>query len=296
MKTLRIATRGSRLALYQAKLVGRLLSGLDVDSELVILKTQGDKQQHLSFDKIEGKGFFTKEIEDALLDNRADIAVHSLKDLPTTSPDGLILAAIPDRSDHRDWLIIHPDAVDKAQAFHIKQNAIIGTSSARRSAIMTDLRPDISIKHLRGNVPTRVQKLKDGDYDGIIMAGAGISRLDLVLDDVHIWKFHEQEFPPAPAQGCIVIQCRTEDIDTRSILKKLHQDHVSECSNVDRSVIQALDGGCHIALGVFTQRDNNGFFHTHMAYGQNGTLLRKKYSRSSTHGLRDTILQDIRSL
>jgi hydroxymethylbilane synthase len=169
MKTsLIIGTRGSDLALWQANYVQSKLKTLGVESTIHIIKTQGDQIQHLSLDKLEGKGFFTKEIEDALLQNEVDIAVHSHKDLETEQPFGLMIAAVSDRADAAEMLLIHPRAFDENQKIPFKLNAVIGTSSARRKSQVLHFRPDITLQDIRGNVPTRVQKLRDGQYDAIL--------------------------------------------------------------------------------------------------------------------------------
>lgn len=167
-KTIVIGSRGSDLALWQANYVQAELSKVGVKSEIKIITTKGDKIQHLSFDKIEGKGFFTKELEEALLAKDIDLAVHSHKDLETEQPEGLTIAAVSYREDPADILLIKKEAVDTTQRFNLKQNAIVGTSSARRKAQMLFHRNDISLEDLRGNVPTRVAKLQAGNYDAIL--------------------------------------------------------------------------------------------------------------------------------
>lgn len=152
-----IGSRGSDLALWQAHHVKDRLIGLGADVEIKIFKTQGDKIQHLSLDKLEGKGFFTKELEDALLSNEIDLAVHSHKDLPTVSPEGLIIAAVSEREDPSELILIRKDAVDDSLEFSFKKNAIVGTSSARRKAQLISFRNDVEIKDIRGNVPTRIK-------------------------------------------------------------------------------------------------------------------------------------------
>ena len=153
----------------------------------------------MSFDKIEGKGFFTKEIEDALLRGDIDLAVHSMKDLPTESPEGLKIAAVSYREDPADWLLIDPSKTADNQIFKLKENAIIGTSSARRKAQLLDFRPDIQLKDIRGNVPTRIEKLRNGDFDAIVLAAAGIKRLELDLSDLTIIRLNPREFIPSPS-------------------------------------------------------------------------------------------------
>ena len=154
-----IGTRGSKLALWQANFTKNQLEQLGVTVELKIIRTQGDKIQNLGFDKLEGKGFFTKEIEESLLRGDIDMAVHSMKDLPTTSPEGLIITAVSYREDPSDALLICPDCYDKGAVLKLKKGAVVGTSSARRKAQLLSIRPDLQIKDIRGNVDTRLRKL-----------------------------------------------------------------------------------------------------------------------------------------
>ena len=171
-----IGTRGSELALWQANFTKTLLAENGIVAELKIINTKGDatQQWNLSFDKIEGKGFFTKELEDALLANEIDLAVHSCKDLPTTFPDGLTIAAYSKRANPFDLLLIKKDKVDETKVLKLPTNAIVGTSSARRKSQLLALRPDIELQDLRGNVPTRIKKLKEQNYDAIVLASAGL--------------------------------------------------------------------------------------------------------------------------
>ncbi|MBT8220141.1 MAG: hydroxymethylbilane synthase [Bacteroidia bacterium] len=261
-----IGTRGSRLALWQARVTKKLLEKEGIDSDLKIIKTKGDKIQNLSFDKIEGKGFFTKELEDHLLEESIDIAVHSLKDLPTTQPEGLVLGAVLERADPADWLIIRKSCVDNTQELSLKANPVIGTSSARRKAQILHFKPDAIIKDIRGNVPTRLKKLADGDFEAIILAAAGLSRLEIDLGDFFVIKFNPREFIPAPGQGVIAIQTRKNSLSLRRLLKKIHCNDVSQCTNVERQVLRLFDGGCHLPLGVHCRRDQHGNYHTHAAY------------------------------
>ncbi|HLA57390.1 MAG TPA: hydroxymethylbilane synthase, partial [Puia sp.] len=176
-----IGTRGSDLALWQANYTKDLLEEKGHAAEIKIIETKGDSTQqwNTGFDKLEGKGFFTKELEDALLDKSIDLAVHSHKDLPTVSPEGLLVAGVSKRADPSDILIMSKEAADNKQKFGLKKNAVVGTSSARRKSQILAFRPDVELKDLRGNVPTRVTKLRKGDYDAIILATAGIERLEL---------------------------------------------------------------------------------------------------------------------
>jgi hydroxymethylbilane synthase len=246
-----IGSRGSDLALWQANYVRKQLEALQCEVEIKIIKTQGDRIQHLSFDKMEGKGFFTKEIEEALLDKSIDLAVHSHKDLETTSPEGLTVAAVSSRESPADIMLIHPSAVDQNQKYHLKKNAIIGTSSARRRTQLMRIFSDVRLADLRGNLPTRIQKLREGQYDAIILAQAGVVRLDLDLSEFHLVKFSLTDFVPCPAQGVLALQIRTEDRELFRIVSKLNDEDVQKRIFVERKILSLLQGGCQLPLGVY---------------------------------------------
>ncbi len=295
-KTLTIGTRGSKLALWQAHYTQEQLKSIGIDSELKIIKTRGDKIQNLSFDKIEGKGFFTKEIEEELLQESIDLAVHSMKDMPTTAPEGLVITAVSYRENPADWLLIHPDAVAEQEVLKFKQGAIVGTSSARRKSQVRSIREDIELKDIRGNVPTRIEKLRKGDFDAILLAAAGIERLELDLSDLTIVKLHPREFVPAPAQGVLAFQTRTEDLDTRRILKQLHQPEVAEVTNIERSVLKLFDGGCQLPLGVYCEKDQLGNYHVWAAKAEswNSELKRVHLSSSTKFELAENVVAKLR--
>ena len=243
-----IGTRGSELALWQANFVKDKLAEIGVDAELKIIKTQGDKILNLRLDKLEGKGFFTKELEDSLLDNSIDLAVHSHKDLPTQHPEGLIIAAVSEREDPGEFLLILKDCVDVKQKLSVKFGGMVGTSSNRRKAQLLSLRPDLEIENLRGNVPTRIQKLRDEDYDAIILAKAGVQRLGIDLSEFHVEELEPMEFIPAPAQGVLAIQIRETDKELYNTLQALHNQEVAEVVAVERKVLNLFNGGCHMPL------------------------------------------------
>jgi hydroxymethylbilane synthase len=251
MRSIRIGSRGSELALWQANHVKRQLEALGAEVSITIIKTQGDQIQHLSFDKLEGKGFFTKEIEQALLDNMIDLAVHSHKDLETTPPAGLVIAAVSEREDPADVLLIHPGAVDRSQPWNLKQNAIVGTSSARRKSQLIAFRDDVEIKDLRGNVPTRLKKLVDGEYDAILLAKAGLDRLELDLSDVFVEVLDPEEFIPAPAQGVLALQIRQNDAELFTFMQAMNHTDVQQKIALERLVLNRLQGGCQLPLGVY---------------------------------------------
>jgi hydroxymethylbilane synthase len=228
-----------------------LLNDIGLASELKIIKTQGDRIQHLSFDKLEGKGFFTKEIEEALLNGETDLAVHSHKDLPTEQPAGLVIAAVSGREDPSERLLIRKEAVDPRKKFSLKKHARVGTSAARRKAQLLSFRPDVQVEDLRGNVPTRVQKLRDGQYDAILMAAAGLERLELDLSDLHVEQLDPTEFVPAPAQGVLALQIRAGDHELQRALQALHHPDVQACIALEREVLRLFEGGCHMPVGAY---------------------------------------------
>lgn len=279
------------MALWQANYTKDLLEELGVEVTLEIIKTRGDKIQDIGFAKMEGKGFFTKEIEDALLRGDVDLAVHSMKDMPTTQPEGLSITAVSYREDPADWLIIRKDAV-AAKILKVKEKAIVGTSSARRKAQMLDFRPDVELRDIRGNVPTRLQKLRDGGFDAILLAAAGVSRLDMDLSEFEIVKLHPKEMVPAPAQGVLAWQTCTDDKDVRRLMKKLHNADTATVTNVERKVLQLLQGGCQMPLGVFCERDPSGNYHVHAAKAESwdGVVKRVSHSQSTSHGLAERVL------
>lgn len=252
-----IGSRGSDLALWQANFVLNELQKLNLNAEIKIIKTQGDKIQNLSFDKLEGKGFFTKEIEEALLKKEIDLAVHSHKDLPTDPVEGLVIAAVSEREDPSELLLINKSAVDENQKFSLKQNAIVGTSSSRRKSQLIAWRNDFKLEDLRGNVPTRIQKLRDGKYDAILLASAGVTRLQIDLSEFHCERLNEKEFIPAPAQGVLALQIRADDKELFSELQNLNNTDVKETIAIERKVLNLFDGGCQLPLGVHCEKTEN---------------------------------------
>lgn len=252
-----IGSRGSDLALWQAEHVKVLLAGIGIEAEIKVINTQGDKIQNIGFDKMEGKGFFTKEIEAELLDGSIDLAVHSHKDLETTQPSGLCIAAVPERENASELLLIRKESVDPSQLFSLKNGAIVGTSSARRKNQLKLFRPDVEIKDLRGNVPTRVNKLREGNYDAILLAKAGVSRLKLDLSDLQVEELDPRHFVPAPAQGALALQVREEDLELREKLSLLNTSEI-DLIHLERSILKEFQGGCQVPLGVHAERNDDG--------------------------------------
>ena len=256
-RPLTIGTRGSDLALWQAHFIRDILTNEHGHAvEIEIIKTQGDRVQDLSFDKMEGKGFFTKEIEEALLDRRVDLAIHSLKDLMTTQPDGLALGAVGYRADRRELLLIRRESKADGEALPVRENGIIGTSSARRKCQIVHHHPTAQIKDLRGNVPTRITKLRDGQYDAIIIAFAGVQRLELDLFDLVAIPLDPQVFYPAPAQGILGIQIREDDPAVAAVVGKLGSPDMMKIAQAERGLLKRFGSGCSLPLGVYSESEN----------------------------------------
>ncbi|MFT5824353.1 MAG: hydroxymethylbilane synthase [Crocinitomix sp.] len=289
-----IGSRGSDLALWQANFVRVALEKLGHKVLIKIIITKGDKIQDLSFDKIEGKGFFTKEIEDALLTNEIDLAVHSHKDLETSQPEGLMIGAVSYRENPTDQLLILKSAVMLGATIELKENPIIGTSSARRKSQVRRIRPDAELKDLRGNVPTRINKLRSGDYDAIILATAGIKRLELDLSDLHCIELDPHTFVPAPAQGVLGLQIRESDSALKTVMADLNHSNVAQAIGVERQVLRLLDGGCQLPLGVYAkQTDENWNVHVSYAPDSDSSAEITVYNTTNLAGLAEQIVQDL---
>lgn len=294
MKHIIIGSRGSDLALWQANFVKSELEKINCSVEIKIIKTQGDKIQHLSFDKLEGKGFFTKEIEDALLSKEIDLAVHSHKDLETTPPKNLMIACVSDRANPADTLLISKNAVDTSQKWSLKKDAIVGTSSARRKAQFLNHREDVTISDLRGNVPTRIDKLRSGNYDAILLAKAGLDRLELNLDEFHVEVLDPKEFIPAPAQGVLGLQIRNADTELFNVLQKMNFPEVQKRIELERKVLNLLDGGCQLPLGVYCTPKNDLF----VSYAKHsaGKCFTLKYQVIDFEGMAEKVITDLKKI
>ncbi len=293
----KIGTRGSKLALWQAEYTKLLLEEQGAEVELVIIKTKGDRIQDIGFAKMEGKGFFTKEIEDALLRGDVDLAVHSMKDMPTNSPEGLVITAVSYRENPADWLIIRKDKTTENKLLKLPENATVGTSSARRKAQMLHFRSDVNLQDIRGNVPTRLQKLRDGGFDAILLAAAGIERLEIDLTEFTVVKLHPKEMVPAPAQGVLAWQTCTEDKKIRRLLKKLHNADTAAATNVERKVLNLFQGGCQMPLGVYCERDHSGNYHVQaaMADSWDAPVKRVSVSQSTAAGLAEKVVERLKT-
>ena len=264
MQKVIIGSRGSDLALWQANHVKKQLEDLGNEVEIKVIITQGDAIQDLSFDKLEGKGFFTKEIENELLAGTIDLAVHSHKDLETNPPAGLKIAAVSERENPADILLIRKESFDASELWKLKAKGTIGTSSARRKSLVKAFRKDCEIKDLRGNVPTRIEKLASGQYDAIILAKAGVDRLKIDLSAFEVHVMDTSQFVPAPAQGVLGLQIREDDERMAEIMAPMHHQAVHNKIRVERKILNLLEGGCQLPLGVYCD-ENNGI---HVSYSK----------------------------
>ena len=278
-----IGTRGSELALWQANHIKSKLLKLGLDPVIKVIKTKGDKFQDLSFDKIEGKGFFTKEIEYSLLNKNIDLAVHSLKDLETEQPKGLCIAAVPKREDPADTLLINLKSVDKSRLLDFAKNSIIGTSSARRKNQLLLFREDVTIKDLRGNVPTRINKLRKGDYDAIVLARAGLNRLEIDLSEFYAIDLPTNYFIPAPSQGALGIQIREDDTKLKELLLKINDNNSFENVDFERKILKGIGGGCHSPFGAFSKISQDGTRNTWISFAENASQIPTRFISKSNN-------------
>lgn len=249
---MKIGTRGSQLARWQAEWVRARLADTGVRAELVVIKTQGDAEVDRPLHELEGKGFFTKEIEDALLAGRIDVAVHSLKDLPTALPPGLALGAVPPRHDPREALV---NGRGKS-LLDLPPGTRVGTSSLRRIAQVRFLRADLELVPLRGNVPTRVRKVEAREgLDVALLAIAGLERLGLGSKGEGV---DPLEVMPAPGQGALGIEVRSDDNATRRALQPLHDETSTVAVTAERALLAALGGGCQAPVAAYVERREQG--------------------------------------
>jgi hydroxymethylbilane synthase len=249
----KLGTRGSRLAQWQAEWVRGRLAAHGVTAEIVVIKTRGDAEVDRPLHELEGKGFFTKEIEDALLAGVIDVAVHSLKDLPTGLPPGLALGAVPARHDPRDALVARTRA---ATLLDLPEGVRIGTSSLRRVTQVRYLRPDLEVVPLRGNVPTRVRKVEQGEgCDAALLALAGLERLSLAEQAVPI---DPLVVMPAPGQGALGLEIRADDRPTRDALRPLADAASAQAVAAERAVLAALGGGCQAPVAAWVDAGGGG--------------------------------------
>ncbi|HLF72544.1 MAG TPA: hydroxymethylbilane synthase [Dehalococcoidia bacterium] len=249
MAPLIIATRGSALALRQVDLVVEALRAAvpGIELETRVIRTEGDRDQTTPLEVIGGQGVFVKDIERALLAGEAHIAVHSLKDMPAQPPEGLTIGAVLHREDPRDVLISR----DGASIADLGPGARIGTDSRRRAVQLLALRPDLEVVSIRGNVDSRLRKVDEGEYDGVVLAAAGLERLGLSHRVSHT--FETDEMLPAVGQGVIAIQCRSDDAETRDLLRKVDHAPTRAAITAERAFLRRLGSGCRLPVGAYAE-------------------------------------------
>jgi len=248
LRHLRIGTRGSLLAKWQAESVRKqLFAGAGVEAEIVIIKTSGDKQQLSPLTQIGGKGIFIKELEEALLEESIDLAVHSVKDVPTDTPSRLMFPAVCRRDDVRDCLV----GANSATLGTLRHGARVGTGSLRRQAQLRHIRPDLDVRDLRGNVDTRLRKVESGEYEAVMLAKAGLDRLGW---SARITETLSPEFfLPAVGQGAIAVECRLKDTEAAEVAGSLDDAETRTAIIAERALLAALHGGCQVPLGAWAR-------------------------------------------
>jgi len=245
LRILRIGTRGSMLAKWQAESVRKkLFAASGMEAEIVIIKTSGDKMQQAPLTQIGGKGIFIKELEEALLEESIDLAVHSVKDVPTDIPSRLMFPAVCRRDDVRDCLV-------GSTLANLRQGARVGTSSLRRQAQLKHLRPDLDLRDLRGNVDTRLRKVESGEYEAVMVAKAGLDRLGLSQRISEV--LSPEVCMPAVGQGAIAVECRLKDTEAGDLLAPLDDAETRTAIIAERALLAALQGGCQVPLGAWAR-------------------------------------------
>ncbi len=298
----RIGTRGSALALAQTHAVAARLAESGHEAEVVIIQTAGDVDKAAKFADIGAPGVFVREIEAALLGDEIDVAVHSYKDLPSKSPKGLVVAAVPERLDPADQLVALPAQVsDEVTAGEVPlvEGAVVGTASERRRALLRAARPDLRLERIRGNVPTRLEKLRDGPYQAIVLACAGLERLRrdprapaLGLEDFVTVRLDPAVFVPSPAQGAIALQCRADD-SLVEVLAPLHDAEADEPVRAERELLRLVDGGCSLPFGAWARGTEGGQLEMVAVLESGGGLVRASGTADSPEDLAERVWRDL---
>ncbi|MBA2173426.1 hydroxymethylbilane synthase [Halobacillus locisalis] len=270
MRKIVIGSRKSNLAITQTEWVIEQLKNIDPSYEFEIkrISTKGDRILDVTLSKVGGKGLFIKEIEQAMYDGEIDMAVHSMKDMPAVVADGLTVASIPIREDHRDAFVSN----DHVALKDLPEGAVVGTSSLRRSAQIKAVRPDVEIQWIRGNIDTRLRKLKEENYDAIVLAAAGLKRMG--WDDDVVTEYLEPDVcVPAVGQGALAIQCRENDSELRGFLMKLNHEYTEATVKAERKFLHDLNGGCQVPIGGYAYRKGDELVLTGLVGNPDGTTI-----------------------
>ncbi|MUV39415.1 Hydroxymethylbilane synthase [Lentibacillus sp. JNUCC-1] len=278
MRKIMIGSRRSNLAMTQTEWVIDQLKKAGVENEIDVQKivTKGDKILDVTLSKVGGKGLFVKEIEEAMYRKEVDLAVHSMKDMPSVMPEGLTIACIPVREDHRDAYI----AKNNVKLKDLPEGAIVGTSSLRRSAQILAVRPDVKITWIRGNIETRLRKLQEEDYDAIILAVSGLKRVGLSED--LITEYLDADIcVPAVGQGALAIECREDDDELREILDNIHDEKTARTVTAERTFLRLLEGGCQVPIGGYAYLDEDDIVLTALVGTPDGETILKETVRGT---------------
>lgn len=276
MKKIVVGSRRSELALTQAKQFLKTFTDAypDVEIEIKEIVTKGDKILDVQLSKVGGKGLFIKEIEQALLEGEIDIAIHSMKDVPSELHEDLTIACVPTREDMRDAFV----SKDKVSFRNLPAGSVVGTSSLRRKAQLLGLRDDIEVKWIRGNINTRLQKMKDGEYDAIVLAAAGIKRMG--WDDIVTEYFSVDDFVPAIAQGALGVEVRKDNHELFDMLQAIENKSDRTCVNAERTFLNRMDGSCHVPIGGYASYEDEELYLTGLIMDTEGTV---KYVVKKSH-------------
>jgi hydroxymethylbilane synthase len=294
MRKIIVGSRRSKLALTQTNWVIDQLkkAGLPFEFEVKEIVTKGDVILNVTLSKVGGKGLFVKEIEQAMLDKEIDIAVHSMKDMPAALPEGLEIACTPERVDPRDALI----SEKYSSLSELPEGAVVGTSSLRRAAQLLHKRPDLSIKSIRGNIDTRLEKLKSGEFDAIILAAAGLQRMGWSKDVVT--QFLDTDLClPAVGQGSLAIECRSEDNEVKELLASLNDPDTFLTVQAERAFLDTLEGGCQVPIAAYATLNNNEVTLTGLVADPSGeTVLKEMKTGKDPHAVGVELAQELKEL
>lgn len=284
MRKFIVGSRRSGLAMTQSRqFIDSLKSHYpDMDIEIKEIVTKGDRIVDVQLSKVGGKGLFVKEIEQALADKEIDMAIHSLKDVPSSMPEGFTIACVPEREDMRDAFL----ANNKVHFKDLPAGSVVGTSSLRRGAQLLAMRDDIEVKWVRGNIDTRIKKMESGEYDAIVLAAAGLKRMGW-SDNIVTEYFDPESFIPAIAQGALGIECRSGDKELIEMLQKVHSDVDAACTSAERAFLKRMDGSCQVPIGGYAAYEDGELYLTGLIMPEDGSeqyIVKKSHQDPDTLG------------
>ncbi|WP_342387124.1 hydroxymethylbilane synthase [Salinicoccus bachuensis] len=284
MRKFIVGSRRSGLAMTQSRqFIDSLKSHYpDLDIEIKEIVTKGDRIVDVQLSKVGGKGLFVKEIEQALADEEIDMAIHSLKDVPSTMPEGFTIACVPEREDMRDAFLSN----NKVHFKDLPAGSVVGTSSLRRGAQLLAMRDDVEVKWVRGNIDTRIKKMESGEYDAIVLAAAGLKRMGW-SDNIVTEYFDPESFIPAIAQGALGIECRSGDKELIEMLQKVHSDVDATCTSAERTFLKRMDGSCQVPIGGYATYEDGELYLTGLIMPEDGSeqyIVKKSHQDPETLG------------